>query len=337
MRGALGYVFFVSVIVMAAVVGCSSNNPVTPAAQTDQQVLEQQVTTVDSVAGFSTSDEASIDDNGMKDPDYAGIAKEAVLNFRPGAMPLADSLQALRWGRVIDWASVVRTYTVTMLGDTGALVLITKTFPGTFWVGFGTLAGDSVVIDTIVKKPFVEIVNRNVLFRRIGNSSDKSRNWLPVAISLAQGKSQMPAAFTIDSLEVSDITRGYDTAVTDPLSTWLHLGLLRGSIPRFVAGDSVTVRVTLTSVDDSAEIVVLRHSVLTRGLINRVRMRLVSATGGPGNYTRVYERTFRTSLPAILLVGRFNALVDVFSRGTINSLSAPFTNEFWASPYIVLR
>jgi hypothetical protein len=65
----------------------------------------------------------------------------------------------------------------------------------------------------------------------------------------------------------------------------------------------------------------------------RALMPLVSETGG----TRVYERTFVTSLPPFVLAMRFNAMVDVISRGTIYDMSAPFMNEYWGAPYIVSR
>ncbi len=316
--------------------GCSNNNTVTPVV-TDQQVLQQMVKGIDSVAEFSTSDEATIDDNGLKDPDYSGAAKEAAYFSGHMRVFVGDSLKPLRWGRHIFWTQIVRNYNIVMQGDTAALVTITKTIPGEFWIGFGTVVSDTAQIDTVVHKPFTEQTTRNVLFRRIANTSVLERNWLPVAITLVQGKSQTTNPFLLASVEVIDSIRHYDTTITDPLTTWFKLGILHGSIPRFIAGDSILVRASVLSSDDSNEVVVLRHSVAARGLINRVRMNLISVTGGPTTHLRVYERRFRATLPLIALLGRYNALVDVFSHGSLYSLTDPFMNEFWGSPYIVVR
>lgn len=338
MRRRVAYLLPVLAGLLWGLNGCNNSSTVGPALQpTDSQVLQQQVTTIDSVAQFSTSDEATIDDNGLKNPDYDGVAKEAALHFGRLTVPAADSLSPLRWGRHIDWTSVIRDYNVIMLGDTAALVTITKTIPGQFWVGFGSVVNDTVVIDTIVKKPFIDTVGRKVLFKRIANTMNRERNWVPVAITLVRGKSQTTNLFSITSIEIADASRQFDTTITDPLNTWFKLGLFRGSIPELVVGDSITVRATIASSDDSSEVVVLRHSVDVRGSLHRVRMQLISTTGGTGNYTRVYEKKFRATVPAYALAARFNAMVDAFSNGSIYSMSAPFTNEFWGSPYIVVR
>ncbi len=323
---------------MVILVGCSKDSTVPTSTQvTDQQVVQTQAASVDSVAQFSSSDETTIDDNGLQDPDYSGLAKEMLVSLRANVNFNIDSLSPIRWGRHINWDQIIRNYQVVMIGDSAAIVTITKTIPGEFWVGFGTRSVDSVVIDTIVKKPFTETATRKVQFKKIANFEDKERNWVPVAITLVEGAT--PAkSFSIASFELDDVTQNYDTTVTDPLNTWFRLGLFRGSIPRLSVGDSVIVRVTIQSSDDSAEVVCFRHGIPGGGLFrNRVRMRLVSTTGTPGNFTRVYERKFSPRLPLDLLAARFNAVVDVFSWGSINAPSQPFANEFWGYPYIIIR
>ncbi len=323
---------------MVILIGCSKDSTVTaPAPLTDQQVVQTQAATVDSVAQFSSSDETTIDDNGLQDPDYSGLAKEMLVAIRQNVDFNIDSLSPVRWGRHITWEGIVRDYHVVMAGDSEAIVTITKTIPGEFWVGFGVRYTDSVVIDTIVKKPFTETVTRNVRFRKIANDADREKDWVPVAITLVRGAT--PAkSFSIASFELNDVTQHYDTTVTDPLNTWFRLGLFRGSIPRLAVGDSVIVRVTIQSSDDSAEVVCFRHGVAGGGLLrNRVKMALVSTSGTSGNYTRVYEKRFSPHLPPDLLAVRFNAVVDAFSWGSINSPVQPFANEFWGYPYIIIQ
>ncbi|MBI1803321.1 MAG: hypothetical protein HY033_04890 [Ignavibacteriae bacterium] len=322
--------------------GCTKDNPVnTPGQMNDEQALTQQVTSVDSVAEFSSSDEATIDDNGLRDPDYEGLAKEASIDIGSIRSVAGDSIYPVRWGRHIKWDQVVRDYNVVMLGDTGALVTIVKTMPGEFWVGLGYRGRDTVVIDTIIRKPFTEIVTRKVQFKRIARTDDPRRNWVPVAITLVQGKTQGTAGFSISSLSIFvqhiDGPLPVQSDITDPLNTWFQLGWRHGTIPIFDVGDSVKVRVTIMSGDDSNEVVVLRHGIAGTSLLRgRTRMRLVSVSGSAGNYTRVYERTFRAALPwRSIFAARLNAVVDVISRSSIYVDTAPFVNEFWGMPYIV--
>lgn len=328
------------VIVLSLVLaGCSKDNVTGPGpqVQTDAQAMQYMIENVDSVAAFSTSEEFSVDDAGMQESEFDILAKIGITHevFRS---LVADSSHPLRWGRHIFWDQIVRDYHVVPNGDTLALVTVTKTIPGEFWIGWGMRNADTVILDTIIKKPFTEQVKRNILFKRIAHSENHLRNWVPVAITMVEGKSEGTNNFSIASLEISESIGHHDTTVTDPLNTWFRLGLFHGSIPVIPVRDSVTMRVTITSSDDSAEIVYIRHGVGMGGHERRRgALELVSTTGGPGNYTRVYQRTFVTGLPPLVLAERFNAVVDVFSRGTIFDKSAPFSNEFWGIPYIVAR
>src|SRR5882724_8804086 len=96
------------------------------------------------------------------------------------------------------------------------------------------------------------------------------------------------------------------------------------------------VRVTVSSSDGSAEIVHLLHGIAGGWPDrHRLQMTLISTTGGPGAYTRVFGSRFVARLPVwAAFAARFNAVVDVVSRGSIYSMSDPFTNEFWGLPYI---
>ena len=110
-------------------------------------------------------------------------------------------------------------------------------------------------------------------------------------------------------------------------------------MPVFPAGDTIKVRLTITSSSPNAEIVHLRHGI-GGGHLERRRalMRLVSTTAGSGGYVRVYEKSFRTGLPSwAILAARFNLIADVISWGSIYDMSAPFSNEFWGAPYAVVR
>lgn len=317
--------------------GCSKDNPVTQTGPTtDEVALQQQVVEADSVADFSSGDEATIDDNGMRDPEYDADVSLEMQGMSEMAKASSDSIYPVRWGRHIN--HITRNYLVTMDGDSAATVTIMKTLSGVFRVGLGIRTPDTVIVDTVIRKPFVEDVTRKVRFRRIARSDNPRHNWVPVAITLVRGKTNETHDFSIASLEVTSHLVPFDRTVTDPLDTWFRLGRFMGSVPVFPVGDSITVRVTITSSSPMAELVYLRHSV-PAGLMERrrARMNVVSTTGGSGTYTRVYERSFHTRLPRRVLAARFNAVADAKSYGSIYSNDAPFSNEFWGMPYIVVR
>jgi hypothetical protein len=338
MKKRLSLLALLVLVILAILPGCSDkNSPVAPAQTTDGQALKTVVATADSVAGFSASDELTIDDNGLENPEFDNMSG---MTFEKPVVTLhvADSLSPVRWGRKIFWESVTRNYDVTTVGDTLAYVLVTKIIPGEFRVAWGIRTPDTVIVDTVVAKPFTETVHRKVVFKRIARTDNPMHNWVPVAITMVVGKSGGAGNFQIASVEFTEAVHNIDTSVTDPLNQWFRLGRLHGSVPVIPVGDSLQVRLTVTSADSLPEIAVLRHGI-AGGWLDRRRgkMTLDSTTGGPGAYTRVYSKTFHTGLPDGILAARFNAVVDVISNGTVFSMDSPFANEFWGAPYIVAR
>lgn len=324
-------------VLVSMMSGCAKDNVTGPQMNADAQAMQYLVENGDSVSAFLASEVFSIDDNGMRNPDYDalegyGVAPEVIRTVS------ADFGYPLRWGRHIFWGRIIRNYDIVPSGDTIATMTVSNTIPGEFWVGWGTRSLDTVIIDTVVKKPFTEVSKRKILFRRIGRHPDLHRNWMPVAMTMVEGKSQGVRNFSISSFELMESAGHFDRTVTDPLSTWFRLGMIRGMLPIVPVRDSLKILVTISSSDDSTEIVYLRHGIGADGFGHRRgRMKLVSSTGTPGNYTRVYERTFVTRLPPFVLAARFNALVDVFSHGTVYDMVAPFSNEYWGMPYMVGR
>jgi outer membrane murein-binding lipoprotein Lpp len=339
MKNIQSMVLLFMVVCAIGFAGCSNDAAVTQVGSvTDEQVLKSQVLTIDSVDAFSVSDQATIDDGGLRPDEYESVSM-AMDNPSAGLGGVSiDSLYPVRWGRHI--TNIARTINAVIQGDTLATVTITKTITGEFWIGLGTRTPDTTVVDTVIKKPFVNDVNRKVLFRRIARTGNPFRNWMPIAVTMVEGKTRGSASFSIASMEISDNIRHYDSTFTNPLSTWFRLGLFHGSVPVFPVRDSIKVRVTITSSDTSNEIVHIRHGISgdrNHPEFRRLRVRPLSVSGSAGNYTRVYERTFVTHLPPRNLAGRFNIMVDVLSRGSIYDTATPYSNEFWGIPYIVVR
>ena len=289
------------------------------------------------MAPYTLSDEATIDDNGMRSEDY-DAADGTIADNPPMTRLNGDTLVPVRWGRHLDWHNVASDYQVVIQGDSSALVTYTKTVPGEFRVGYGIVIGDSVSIDTVVRKPFTETITRKVRFVRIARNNDPFRNWFPVAVTLSLGQTSGGNAFSIDSVQLALRHAGVTATYSDPLNTWLQLWHRNAEVPSFLKGDSVLVRVTLTSSDSVPEISALRHGIAGgRPERRRLKMKLVSSTPVGNEYVRVYERTFKTSMAGgrMMWGERFNLVVDVLSHGSIWSMSDPFSNVFWGIPYVV--
>ena len=324
--------------------GCSSNNnpTSTTAVVTDQQAVTQIATTTDSVAQFLSSEEATINDGGLQLIGVGGNAIPAEIKYGGEwfhTSSIADSV--VEWGRVINVNQITRQYTVVMVGDTIAFVTVTKTVPGDFEIAWGIRpnpTSDSVVVDTVIHKPFTQVIKRRVELKRIASYSDPLRNWVLVGITFVTGKTVGSVTFGIDSLEITDNHVGYDSTFGTPLQSWFRFGRYRESIPIFHAGDTVTVRLTVSGSDSLPEIVILRHDIAGSGFLSpRLRMHLISQTGVSGNHTRTFERSFVPRLPQGALIARFNVLADVFPNRCLYNKTAAYENELWGLPYIVIQ
>lgn len=303
----------VGVLVGVLFAGC--DRPVRPDQDlTDVDAVKEAVITWDSVAQYSESERYALDDEGAKDPEYSeGFGKVG---------DAQSPITPLRWGRRI--TSFTRDVDVEIQGDSIAIATITRVFAGNLIIiAIQDSSGDTVQ----VTKTFADSLRRKVMFVRVGRFANRRHNWRPVAISLVEGWSPVEN-FQIDSLRI--ITPRDTITVTDPLNTWLRFGRLVREIPRIHTMDSVQIRVTVSSQNDSSEIIVLRWGIgWGDGRRHRARIPLLSESGTPGNYTRVYERTFM----AHGHLGRFNAFIDALSHGTLFDDQEAYSNKIWGIPY----
>ncbi len=325
------------------IAGCKLNFPQEPAPLDDRQALLQIVTSIDSITQFLASDEATIDDGGLQLVGAGGNAlPEAVRSELDRQSPFGTTADSVvEWGRFVFRNQITRGYTVAFSDDTLGFVAVTRYIPCDFLVAWGIHQFhpvDTVLVDTIIHKPFTEVSKRIVRFRRISVSNQPLYNWVVDAITFVISKTAGSITFGIDTLSLSDPQQGFDTAHTMPLQTWFRFGSDRESIPVFRAGDSVTVRLTVSGTDSLPEIVTLHYGIAGVGALPfRARMFLVSETGTAGNHTRTFQRRFGAQLPDSVTLGRFTALTDVFPRRCIYSKMAPFENEFWGMPYIAVH
>lgn len=320
--------FFVAALFIS---GCTSNNgsPTTP-TPVDANVAAVQSIAVhsDSTNNFNQSDSVTIDDQGAQAEEYdmSGNAK------------VTASGNSVTYGRKMYWSLSTRTYSTVVLGDTAAVVTVTRSVPGVFLV----VTFKNSTIDTSYSKSFTEALKRSFYFKRIARRASADSNWVPVAVSIGYGYSKPDSTlgFKISRVE---FTANYDTSATDPLTTWFWLGHpLRSGVPFVAVGDSVRVTVWVESSDSVAEVAHIRHGVspLAAGSM-RQKMYLVTDSAVVGGYVRVYTRAFGVHDFALGhpldFLRRYSAFVDVISHESIWNPAVPFKNEYWAFPYIAYK
>jgi len=315
--------FFVLVIAAGLLAGgCRKDDGSTQPQVTDNDVIMNQISSIDSVADFANTDDIMIDDQG--DLPDGSLAK------------VMTPVKMFRWGRKVD--RVVRSISVQFIGDSAAIATITKTVSGDFVIKV-SYSDTAKAPDTTIRKSYVERARRKVLFARTGRNIHPEKNWLPVAITMVEGGiiPDSNNTFTISSMEIS-LPLGKDT-ITDPLNTWMKFNRLRHGIPIMRAGDSARVVLTTYSTDPDTERVFLRSATNMMGFgmkTLRDRMQLVSSTPDGSGWVRVYSKSFKGDLSMGMAIGRFNAVVDVISHGSFFDDTALFSNRFWGLPYMVL-
>ncbi|MDI6766853.1 MAG: hypothetical protein QME52_08535 [Bacteroidota bacterium] len=308
---------FIILIAGIVLLGCSKDDNTSPQIATDENVLTQQVSELDSIAEFSSADEAAIDDESLMSMDKTSFTKTT------------DTIDPLRWMRKVE--NIQRSVNVIKIGDTIAIATLNKTITGRMII----LAHINMSLDTI-QKQFTTEVKRRIKFVRVARTQEILKNWLPVAITPVFGQTTGPKTFGITEIE---IYTPQDTIVlTDSVMHWFYFGPGPNRIPKINEGDSVIVRVHVQSTNQNREYVVIRkcyHHRFTNRF--RTRMAMIDSTGSQNQYERAYEHRFAAPLPQFVLYARYNAIIDAMSYDSINDDAAPFMNMFVGIPYIVKR
>ena len=319
MKNAYRFLSFILFAFYVIFFGCSKDST-SPETLSDQEVLKSQVESIDSVADFSSSDEATIDDGSAQDWEVSSLGKSL------------SPITPIRWGRKID--NVQRNCNIVITGDSIANATIVKTITGRLIIVTSSSEGLST-LDTL-QKQFTSQTQREVQFKRIARTSDPKKNWKPIDITTVVGGTSEARNFNITKLE---IYTPHDTLViSEPMMQWFHLGISSYGIPVLNLGDTMLVRAQIQSTDTNREYAMLRHSVDHRFTHRyRTRMQMVDSTGNQLSYTREYEMRFATRLPVGVNVCRLNVVYDVMSYNSINDDTAPFMNMFVGVPYIVKR
>lgn len=126
---------------LIAFIGCSKDDTLAPQVSTDDQAITEMITSVDSVAEFSDSDESAISDTEEMEWEKAGFDKTTT------------TVKVFKWGRIV--TGVNRNVAVTYIGDSVAVALLTKVLSGNLVIA-ASYYDSSHHPDTIIRKPFHE-------------------------------------------------------------------------------------------------------------------------------------------------------------------------------------
>lgn len=224
---------------------------------------------------------------------------------------------------------VNRDFDVNIEDDT-AYAKLTQTFEGILFIAAAYDPG-STRPDTLIRKPFISVITRNLIFIKTDNSPRPINNWKLAAISLPEGGVISP---NIDITKLTVYTPSGDSIViTSPNDFYLSRRPGRWKdIPPFRPNQNILIQVEIFSAYNEEDFVTVTYGANRAGM-NKFKKRfdLVSSVPVPGGYERTYEASFRP----YILTGFFHAVVNAFPQNVIFDDSTPVENEVWGLPYFV--
>jgi len=243
-------------------------------------------------------------------------------------------LYPIKVGRRI--TKVERSFDKQVVGDSAKVTVTTK-FSG-YLIIAGKLSpispGDtSYRPDTIVTKPFVETVKRNVTFIKTNPQNDRSRGWKIQAISLPEGSTSQ-RNIKIDKIEL--VVAGKDPLIiTSPLDTYFFIGDQKRDIPERKRNENVNLKVYLTSNSPKEDFVTITYGRKIAGQTFRVKrkLNLVSSTQVGDKWEKVYEGNW--DIFVMHPFGKFHSVINAVTNETIFSVEGNVSSSTWGIPYKV--
>lgn len=308
------------------ITGCEKN-AVDPNNMTDDEYIQ-------SVISGGYDNDYTNEDNIMMQ-EYTDLNEGGAVSDNEGVPPANPYDSLHKWGRRI--TGVNRNYNVTNEGDSLKNVTITTTFTGNFHI-IGFMNG---VKDTAIK-PYTEVMQRKVVFKRIARTEYPRRNWRLYKVSNLDGQTTQPQTGStlvqITKVEVyknNSATPTYIFNGPDFTNTVFITKLFGGEgIPQLDRNDLVKVKIYTTSQMQSTDYVAFHWSKNTFGF-HRIPFALESETGS-GPYYRIYTKDF--NIYGSHRIGAHNAY---FSANTRESLYdddlSKFASDLVGIPFKVTR
>lgn len=302
-----------ALLLSVIIFGCKSS--VNEPDYLDDIILNELITSEESISNF----EENFDD---------GDATSFILD------KVQTDLYPIKVGRRI--TRIERTFNKEVVGDSAKVLVTTK------YSGFLIIAGKfnpitpgdtNYLPDTIITKPFVETVKRNVTLIRTNSRNDKNRGWKLQAISLPEGSTSVR---NIQLTKVELLISGRDPLViTDPLNTYLFIGDPKKDFPERKRNEDVTLRVYLTSNSQEEDFVTITYGRKIAGQSYRVKrkLHLVSSIQNGDKWDKIYEGNW--NIFVMHPFGKFHSVINAVTNETIFSVEGSVSSSTWGIPYKV--
>jgi len=303
----------VVVLFIVSFIGCkdSPTSSLDNSGPTTDKAALEKITLEDSAL---SSFEQNYNEEGIMDMGSLGFAK------------ITSEIIPVKVGRKI--TSVTRTFTLNQLSDSTAEGNIVLVFTGDLLISV-TKDTSTKAIDTVITKPFVTTVERNVKFVKVANTKHPRLNWRVSASSLSKGGTDS-SNISIKSITVK-LPSGDVISVTDPLNFYLSHGLGRmKQMPIISRNQEVTIEVEVQSSYPGQDFVSLTHGACLGNKMNRAK-KILALVSDDGLGNKVYSQTFKTGLP----MGFFSTVIDAMPAQVIKDDAAPVESNAWGFPYVV--
>ncbi|MCK9424835.1 MAG: hypothetical protein M0Q21_02225 [Ignavibacteriaceae bacterium] len=302
------------VLFFAVFIGCK-NSPTDSVVNTDpttDKAALEKITLEDSAL---SSFELNYNEEGMMDlMDPLGLGKTT------------SEIFPVKVGRKI--TSVTRTFTINQITDTTAEGNLVIVFTGNLLIGI-TRDPSTKVIDTVITKPFVTTVERNVKFVKVANTVNPQMNWRIASSSVTKGGTNSPNIY-IKSIKAY-LPSGDSITITDPLNYYFSHGLGRmKEMPSFAMNQEVTLVVEIHSAYAAEDFVTLTFGGGQGPMHQRVKGKFTLVSDDEqGN--KVYSLKFHTRP----VRGHSHTVIDALPAQVIKDDVAPVESSAWGFPYLV--
>jgi hypothetical protein len=247
---------------------------------------------------------------------------------------IQTDLYPIKVGRRI--TKIERSFDKQVVGDSAKVTVTTK------YTGYLIIAGKFTQInpgdttylpDTIITKPFVETIKRNVTFIRTNSRNDRHQGWKLQAISLPEGSTLLK---NIQITKVETIIPGRDTLIiTSPLDTYFFIGDPKKDLPSRKRNEDVTLKVYLISNSPKEDFVTITYGRKVAGQIFKVKrkLNLVSSVQVGDKWEKVYQGDWNIFVAHPL--GKFHSVINAVTNQTIFTVEGNVSSSTWGIPYKV--
>ncbi len=281
--------------------------------------------------GYSSQDD---DEDNLMSKEYNDLNQGGAVfddENNPPTLTPYDSLY--KWGRRITNVNV--NLNISNEGDSIKNVIVTRTISGNYII-IGYIGG---VLDS-VSKPYTEVMNRKIAFKRIATFNDPARNWRLYKIGVLDGQTTSPQVGTskvqMNKAEVF-INGILSYTLQGPDFSQIQYITKRfggTGIPTLPKGAQIQIKIYTTSQNSTIDYVAWHWARNTFGF-HRIPFALISQTGS-GPYERVYSKTF--TVYSNHRIGVHNGYISASTHESLfdNNIN-DFASDIFGVPYRITQ